>query len=684
MANQVNIAGNDQERTTFYDCYRHYVMSNQDLRKRMIDFDKRDVMFRSYIVKNSWPYRAQVFDPRVFTAIYEKTSRILANKPRGRMLPRESGDALGAHINTELLNFQWEDNERADTMPMLAKWALMDLNCRKYGASFGLTKWMFQRKYQNFEVTPSGEKKGGKSVIFYDGPNFKPWNNRDVLVNPSYSTIKNWIILRDYVTWQELTETNDAARGKPIYKNLDILRTALVQAGRKGGDTRAANYSVRNLTIKGLVDYLGQDELYKTIEICTEYRDERWITFVPKHGVVIRDIPNPYDHGQIPVIQLKYYPIDDDIYGLSEIEPIEKLQNAINAALCQYLDAINISLYTPLKIRNTNGAVQMHTLEFGPGKKWLMNDPATDVVPHQPAISGIGEFATTYRLLVSSMQEALGETSADVSNLSPGQGDKTATEVRDLAGSRNARDNFNQIFLSEAIQKQMMFWYKMNQQFLFSNPQDKQKIITIVGKDALSYFQGQGLDAMGLDDNAIQTLSDPKMAGVISPQDLQKPLYPVKGKDGMQPKLQMESGAGYGKLTVEKEDLEGDYRYIPDVGSMSNDANDMLQIAKSRFIDLVTGMDPKTGQPTGINAMIASEGKRVKAAELMIDYAEDLGFKNADQYIEALPQQPPGMGMPQDPSMMGGDQNGQQQNQGQPNAGGGNPAQAAQPPMANG
>lgn len=639
MANQTIIAGNDQERETFAEVYRHYLMSQQDLRKRMVEFDKRDVLFRSYIVKNSWPYRAQVFDPRVFTAIFEKTARILANKPRGRMLPRESGDALGAKINSELLDFQWDDNERVDNMPMLAKWALMDMNARKYGASFGLCKWHYQRVFQNYEITPSGERKGGKSVIFFDGPNFKPLNNRDVLHNPSYSTIKNWIIVRDYVTWQELTETNDAARGKPIYKNLDILRTALMQAGRKGGDTRAANYSVRNLTIKGLVDYLGQDEVYKTLEVCTEYRPERWITFVPKHGIIIRDIPNPYSHGQIPVVQLKYYPIDDDIYGLSEIEPIEKLQNAVNAALCQYLDAINLSLYTPLKIRNTNGAVQMHTLEFGPGKKWLMNDPSTDVVAHQPAIAGIGEFATTYRLLISSMQEALGETSADVSQLSPGNGDKTATEIRDLAQSRNARDNFNQIFLAQAIEKQMMFWYKMNQQLMFSTDQERQKVLTIVGKDALAYFQGAGLDAYGLDDEAIKTLSDPKMAGIVGPKDLQKPLFPIKTKEGIKPKLQMEAGTGYGKLTIEKEDLAGDYRYVPDVGSMSNDANDMLQIAKSRFIDLATGMDPKTGQPTGLNAMIQAEGKRVKAAELMVDYAEDLGFKNADQYIEGVPQQ---------------------------------------------
>lgn len=643
---EVAIRGTKQEQEAFTQVYRHYETASEDLRTRTNDFDKKDILFRSFIQKNNYPYRALVFDPRVFTTLYEKTSRILANKPRGRMIPRESGDALGAKINNELLNFQWDDNERVDSMPMLAKWSIMDLNARKYGASFGLCKWHWQR-----QVLRQGkdDKPTGKAVTFYDGPNFKPWANRDVLHNPSYPTIKNWIQLRDYVTFQELSDINDAAQSKPIYKNLDILKQTLNQEGKKGGDSRAANYVVKNLSIKGLQDYLGQDSTYKTIELITEYRNDRWITFAPRHGLILRDIPNPYDHGQIPVVMLKYYPIDDDIYGLSEIEPIERLQNAINALINQYLDAINMSLYAPLKVRNVNGAVQMHTLEFGPAKKWLMNDPATDVVSHDQNITGVNEFTSTYRFLVSALQEAMGETSQGISNLVPGGEGKTATEVRDSAQARNSRDNYNQIFLSEAIKKQMMFWHKMNQQFLFSNPAEQQKIIQIVGKDAIKFFQSMGLDGEAVTDDGIDMLTDPSLADSVVPQDLMTPMYPVSTQAGIVPKLQMEEGEQYGKLIIEPDDLAGNYDYIPDVGSMSTVASEQEIKAKADFLSRVTGVDPTTGQPTGIAQMMAQEGKRIKAADLLIDYAEDIGFKNADQYIENNKQNP----------MMGGMQNGQ-------------------------
>lgn len=626
MAQEVAISGSEQERKTFSEVFNHYTLADEDLRVRIRDFDKRDLLFRTHIEKSNWPYKALFFDPRVPTILWEKAARTFANKPRGRMSPREGGDALGAKINTELLNFQWDDNERVDSLPMLVKWIMMYINAKKYGASFGLAPWHFQR-----QVNP----KTKKASVFYDGPNFKPWNNRDVLHNPSYSTIKNWIQLRGYPTFGELTDVNDAARSKPIYKNLDILRDLLKREGKQGGDNRASNYVIKDKTIKGLQDYLGRDEVFKTIEVVTEYRPERWITFAPKHGLILRDIPNPYDHGQIPVVQLKFKQVDDDIYGLSEIEAVEKLQNIINAVGSQYLDAINMSLYAPLKVRNHNGAVQMHTLQFVAGAKWLMNDPATDVMTHQQAITGVAEFLNTYRTLVSALQEAMGESSQGISNISPGSQNKTATEIRDTAVSRSAMDNFDQVFLGEAMKKQAMFWYKMNQQFLFSNPNEQQKIIDITGKDAIRYFQTVGLDGEGLDDAGIDMLSDPNVAGTsVIPEDLMQPLFPVKTPDGMGTKFTVEEGGQSGKLVVEPDDLAGNYDYIPDIGSMGSDASESEIKAKGDFLSRVTGIDPTTGQPTGIAQMMAQEGKKIKATDLLVDYAEDIGFKNADQYIE--------------------------------------------------
>jgi len=622
----VPVLGTPDEIKTFLEVDRHYMMANEDLTTRMKDWDKKDELFRSHINESKWPYRSLVFDPRTFTAIYEKTARLLANKPRGRVIPREGGDVVKAKIINELLSFQWDDNERADSESMISKWAMMDQNARKYGASFGLAKWHWKRQVVRED---KDGKPIGKSKIFFDGPNFRPLNNRDCLPNPSYSQVKNWFQHREYLTLEELVDVNDASRGKPIYKNLDILRLALKKEAKQGGDNRSTNYNVKNLSIKGLTDYLGQDEVFKVVEVITEYRPDRWITFSPRHGVILRDIPNPYDHGQIPVCTLKYYPIDDDLYGLSEIEPIEKLQKAVNALVCQYLDAINMSLYAPLKIRSTGGAVQMHTLEFGPGAKWLMSDPSSDVITHDQNISGVTEFTSTYRFLISAMQEALGEASAGVSSIVPGQEGKTATEIKDTAMSRSARDNFNQIFLGDAIKKQMTFWHLMDQQLLFKTGEGKTKVLRIVGKDALAYFKQAGLDGTGLSDQSIDMISN--MADEnIDPADLAEPLFPVQTAEGVKPKMELDEMGQMGSLLMEPDDLAGTYDYIPDVGSMNTSAVDDTMRAKAVAINQIT--------KEGLGAMIAQEGKKIKISDMAIDYWEDIGFKNADQYIENAPQ----------------------------------------------
>lgn len=656
----VPIYGTKEEVKTFTEVNRHYKMASEDLSQRTVDFNKKDTLFRSHINEAGWPYQSMVFDPRIFTAIFEKTSRTFANKPRGRLVPREGADMLKAKICNEILSFQWDDNARVDATPMIAKWAMMDMNARKYGASFALVKWRYQKQLK----VDDKDKTKGKSVTLYDGPDFVPLSNRDCLPNPSYSSIKHWFQVREYVTFQDLEATNDSSRTDPIYKHLDELRMRLKNDAKKGGDTRDTNYQSKNKEIKGLTDYLGRDEVFRTIELITEYRPDRWITFSPKHGIVLRDIPNPYIHQEIPIVMLKYYPIDDDLYGLSEIEPVERLQKAINAYVNQNLDTLNMSTYTPLKVRATQGAVQMHTLEFGPGKKWLMNNPAEDVVAFESNPQGIAEFVPTYRLMVAAMQEALGETSAAVSSMEPGQADKTATEVRDLAASRSARDNFNQIFLSEALKKQMLFWHIMDQQFLFSDPTQQQKVIRIVGKEAITYFQGQGLDGEGLPEEAIDLLGDEELDTTgVDPRELQQPLYPVTLPTGdIVPKLAMDEDGQGGMLIVEPDDLAGLYDYIPDVESMSLPNDGQLAAAQSQYIEII--LNPLVQQ------MMAQDGFKIKIKEMLEDFGERLKIKDADKYFEKLP--------PQIPMQGGVDANG---NPVQPGAGS---PQAGQPALANG
>src|SRR5438045_295647 len=83
---------------------------------------------------------------------------------------------------------------------------------KMFASGFGIGKWNYSKRMSE-----------GKSKVFFDGPDFTPCNPRDVLANPSYSYVNKWFQHREYMTIQELKDTNDAARTGPKYKNLDIL-----------------------------------------------------------------------------------------------------------------------------------------------------------------------------------------------------------------------------------------------------------------------------------------------------------------------------------------------------------------------------------------------------------------------------------------------------------------------------
>jgi len=438
---QLLIRGTKKEQALFTEVVQHYEMAEEDNSARWTDWDSKYELFRSYLDENNWPYSSLIFIPHTFQAIFEKMARLNGGKPRGRLIPREGGDVIKAMVNNELLDFQWDEAGRVDHTPMVEKWSRMDLQTRIYGASFAIAKW-------RYESDSEGETR-------FDGPILKVLNPKDSLPNPSYSSVKNWFQYRDYPTIAELERVNDVSKEKPVYKNIKLLKKAVEENARAGGDTRDMNWIPRGRELQGLPDYLGRDETpeFKTVEIVTELRDEKIIVFAPNHGVILREDVNPYAHKQIPVVQLKYISIDDDIWGLSELEPIEKVQKAINSLSSQFVDAVNMDLYRILKVRPTG--VQMQTLEWGPGKKWLMNSP-DDVVPLETNLASVGEFVNVYSVLTGVLKEALGETSAAFSSLQPFGTEKTATEIEEGQLTRSVRDNYNQVFLGEAIKQQMM------------------------------------------------------------------------------------------------------------------------------------------------------------------------------------------------------------------------------------
>lgn len=657
------IKGTKDEQNLVKEVHAHYEIARNDLDQRIIrknGFNDADRMFASYLDEKSWPYRSTMFDPRPYTVIQEKSARLIGSKPKGRLVPREGGDTLGAYINNELLSYQWDDNSRLGET-MLSKWIQMDQNTRKYGAGFMLNKWRYDVR-----------KVKGKNKVFFDGPDMIVCNPRDVLANPSYNKIDKWFQYREYMTVDDLENVNDAARSEPVYKNLDQLKSAMKMEPKSSAvnSRREIVYTNENKLMRGLSDTLGTDLTFQTVELITEYRNDRWITFAPKYGVIVRDIDNPFDHGEIPATMLRYYSLGDDLYGFGEFEPVSKNIRGINALWSQYVDNVTTDLYPPLMINPTN--VRMHTLEFGPEAKWLMNNPGVDVVRLQTSTAATNNFQAAYSIMVSSLMNAWGETSQGVSNIDASKADKTATEIRDSAFTRNVRDNMNQLFLADALKKQIMAWHSMNQQFMFKGTTTKAKIIRIVGKDAIEFFNRIGMADISPTDAESQMVATGQMdINQINPG----PKYAVNIDGTEVPKFQPDQNGEGGNLVIEPGDLNGSYDYIPDIETMKAPSDIDIEQKLTAMIGALT--NPAIAQG------LASEGVKPKYKDIMVRAFEATKvIKDAESLFEEMTQPTQPNGNQTLPGGVGGPVPGQP-NQTVNNAGGMEQGAPPVPPVQN-
>ena len=603
----------------------HYHVGKDDMEIRKNRQNGWDDIIREYhgYLPDNWPYLSMVTDPIIRTKILEKNSRLFNAKLRGKLIPREGGDVVKAKIHNAILDYQWDAADFGGSM--LEKWALMDIQTRLFGASFGLIYW--------------------KNCDSYEGNEFKVLDNRDVFIDPASDHVKNanWIQVREYVTLKELEDRNEVAGGS-LYENLDELRTIL-KAKSYTSDRRATNYTSAVKEMRELEDRVGTDRSFPIVEFVTEYRNDTWYFFTPNHDVRVGEIENPLPAKKIPVIQLRYYPVGDDVYGDSEVEPIISLARALNAFHCSYIDAINLSMNPPIKVAN-NHEVRLDTLEYGPNAIWLIGSNPNNVMEHRTGDQAIAGYRTAVPAIKSAINTALGETSQGLSNMDFRESDKTATEIMDLSRQRQSRDQQNQLYLSESLKDQMMFWVSNNQKFLFSDPGKNHIVYKIIGRDMLEQLKELGLNDEDVNNDAMDILSQSVLgSGNIDQYSLKKafdsvklPKYPVILNPGekdpekfdIKKKLELDEDEDYGSLYVTKDDMPEDMRldYIPDVKSMALGVGAERAQSRVRLLDML--INPAIGQK------LAEEGKRLRVSEFIVKIMHNEGEPNPEKYLEDL------------------------------------------------
>lgn len=640
MAKKAKTPDTDTKLYTLLD--QHYQQWTHDNEKRMHRTNGWNDITDAYWGKlpDDWPYMSRVVDPRLRTSLIEKNARLLNSKLRGSLVPRENGDMISASINNAILDYQWD--RANDGGSMNTKFSICDMDARLYQSKFAYVYW----KYEEDD----------KGNVIYDGNEMLPLDIRDCGMDPSSTHIRDakWFQHRRWEFLEDL-ENAKGPQGKPLYKNLDKLKTAISEKMNNRSATKTTEYVPRLKTLQGLEDHTGEDRAFPMVKIVTEYRADKFITFSPDYACILQEIPNPFKHGKIPVAQLRYYAIQDDPLGESEVESVLGLWKAIQATVCAYLDEVVLKIRPPLKI--IENAARIETIQYGPEAQWIV-DRQDAVEEMRSGGDTLAYFQTTYQALVAAFNTAMGDTSQGISNFGPFEsGDKTATEIKHSTKQQNTRDQKNQNDLAEFIIDIMLMWLSNNKQFLFSDPAKKEHVIKIIGQEQYALFKRAGMDQMELTPETTQLLGDiieqnPDLTDAELEEMIELasvPKYPVvtnpEEKDPtklkIKPKMTVSDVSDSADLTIVPEDLDGVYDYIPDVRSMSIGATQDMLENNDRTLSLLSS------NPAILNLLV-QEGYRPNVKELLESTLTSLGHRDPSRFFTKLPnEQTNPSGLPQ-------------------------------------
>jgi len=541
------------------------------LAKRYLDpihekFNAQEELYRTFIDKTNYPHGARVFDPRTFRVIETVTPRMVANEPTGSFYPEESGDVATAQILNALVKYDWR---RAD---MFEKQVRMVKSMLIFGTAFGRTYWDFREtertrmkpKTVNGRTVWSLTDTEKIKVTEFDGPNFETLNIYDCFPDPNSTSLHNmrWFIYRVFKTVEELESENDA-RGSEYWKNLTELKEKMKvnsdSDSKAGGRPADINYREHRRVMLSTQELIGEDESHPEITILIRYTRDGWCYMVPEfENLIIREVENPYFHGDLPIVYAVDYPYPGELYGMGEIEPIERIQRAINAVLNQRLDNVQLTLRTMWKVKKNSG-VDMHTLISSPGNI-ITTEDMNAVEPVQvPDVTG-ATFVQTMNYLTGALQNGSGITDYTTGiNSNSNTANSTATGTRLIQQEANAQFKLKiQLYSHMVVQKIANHFKDLRIQYTTEN----QKLRILGAQEVKTMTEDTELSRTDMEGNPI-----------------------VPGDMEAKSKLEMSSDGNFAFLHLMPEDIQpgivGDYDFIAQVSS--DQINDPIALQENFF-----------------------------------------------------------------------------------------------------
>lgn len=372
--------------------------------------------------------KSEIFDPVLSTMQIERSNRVMAQLMQGKFKAMSKND----EASSKLMNMTMERYvlpNASSQFDFLTKCRMVDLYSNIYGNFFVFVDWV-------------AKEKG------YVGPDMWLLNIRDIFPQVGAMSLEDsdYVIIRTWksLEWFKSIEKTDG------YKNVDkVIRLFSDKAGEKE-DRQFTNKSSREFQ-----EYQEAIEAKKSgfFKVLSMYERDRWVDYVPGADVIIREMDNPNEDGELPVVCKYSLPLIDDFMGMGDSERGKSQQMALNGLWNLYAGAIKMSIFPPVML-DKNSISSMNSIKWGPAEKWLgKNNNFAQVLNLTP--QGTNTFNNTRQAMYGSLQTQFGTSFTNVATDESNNMGKTPQALKMQVARESARDSADRFYMESFLTKVM-------------------------------------------------------------------------------------------------------------------------------------------------------------------------------------------------------------------------------------
>jgi hypothetical protein len=342
------------------------------------------VSYMSGNVASRTPTRSKVFIPLVFQIIEIATPKLISfTSGNDNLFDVEANDINEEQIAQnvkKLLADQFDQNEFDDKYETFLKQLLL------YGTSYFWVDWEVRWQWKvsrepktmtfvddngvNQEKTTYEAKK--RYEIAGRRPKLTVLDVLDVFPSQDHAEVDNQpsVMIRKFIDRDEFARICDSPQ--PYFGNKDMAMAS--GTSMKFQETRQWRKTARGEISTVKSKDIELVEVWGYWDLDGDGKEEPCQIVIANRQVVVRAVPNPFDHQEVPLVKVNFCKVPLEWYGIGLVEPILSLQNETNLVRRQRLDNVNLLINQMYKVLSTDTSIDIDKLQSSPSGVVLVDD----------------------------------------------------------------------------------------------------------------------------------------------------------------------------------------------------------------------------------------------------------------------------------------------------------------------